>query len=126
MHMTRGRPQELPSSGCDTPPPAIRGRRRIFAKKLRSAHFINGSVGVLQNVELVVHDAAVRAHCSMLLVNGRHMSTHPASMRFLWLSCNCVRKNSSNVSCLRARPNHNGSPVSKLLTTVMNLVCLPK
>jgi hypothetical protein len=31
-----------------------------FAKELRSAHFIDGFVGVLQNVEFVVHDAAVR------------------------------------------------------------------
>jgi hypothetical protein len=32
-----------------------------FPKELRSAHFADGFVGVLQNVEFVVHDAAVRS-----------------------------------------------------------------
>ena len=30
------------------------------------------------------------------------------------------------LSCLRSCPNHKGSPVSQLLTTVMNFICLPK
>jgi hypothetical protein len=62
------------------------------------------------------------AHCSILLVNGRHISTQAVAMRFLWLSFSSVRKNSSSVSCLRSCPNHKGSPISKLLTTVMNLL----
>src|ERR1700719_723710 len=66
------------------------------------------------------------AHCSMLLVNGCHISTHAASTRFRCVALSCVRKNSSSVSCLRSGPNHKGSPVSKLLTTVMNFICLPK
>src|ERR1022692_4478859 len=61
----------------------------------------------------------------MLLVNGCHISTHAASIRFRCVAFSCVRKNSSSVSCLRSCPNHKGSPVSKLLTTVMNFICLP-
>ena len=45
--------------------------------------------------------------------------------RFRCVALSCVPKNSSSVSCLRSCPNHKGSPVSKLLTTVMNFICLP-
>src|SRR6266550_7032000 len=48
------------------------------------------------------------AHCSMLLLNGRYISTQAASMRFRWLSFSWVRKNSSSVSCLRSFPKPQG------------------
>ena len=49
----------------------------------------------------------------MLLVSGRHISTQAASIRSRCGALNCVRKNSSRVSCLRSWPNHKGSPVSE-------------
>src|ERR1022692_1876026 len=64
-------------------------------------------------------------HCSRLSRNGSHMSTHTASIPFRWRLVNSVRKYSSRVSFLRSRPNHNGSAVSRLHTTVRNLSFLP-
>src|ERR1019366_7826366 len=64
-------------------------------------------------------------HCSRLSRNGSHMSTHTASIPFRWRLVNSVRKYSSSVSFLRSFPNHNGSAVSRLHTTVRNLSPLP-
>src|SRR5580658_864671 len=66
------------------------------------------------------------AHSSMLFRNGTHMSTHAASIRFRCRLLNWLRKNSSSVSFLRSLPNHNGSAVSRLHTTVRNLPFLPR
>jgi len=38
---------------------------------------------------------------------------------------NCVRENSSSVSRFRSSPNQRGSPISRLLTTVMNWIFSP-
>ena len=38
----------------------------------------------------------------------------------------CLSKNSSSVSFFRSRPNHSGSPVSRLLTTVRNFCFFPR
>ena len=62
----------------------------------------------------------------MLNRNGSHMSTHAASIRWRCGFRNWLRKNSSSVSFLRVSPNHNGSPVSRLHTTVRNLSVLPR
>src|ERR1017187_1954550 len=62
----------------------------------------------------------------MLNRNGSHMSTQTASMRFLCRLTNSLRKNSSSVSFFRSLPNHSGSPVSRLHTTVRNLPFLPR
>src|SRR6266566_6114957 len=43
------------------------------------------------------------AHCSILLVNGRHISTQAAAMRFLWLSFSWVRKNGSEQEFVEAQ-----------------------
>lgn len=43
-----------------------------------------------------------------------------------WRALNCVPKNSSSVAFFRSRPNHSGSPLSKLLATAMNFVVFPK
>src|SRR3954454_11125159 len=59
-------------------------------------------------------------HSSMLRRNGFHMSTQHASIRWRRHRLNCVRKNSSSVSFFRSPPNHNGSPVSRLLTSVLS------
>src|ERR1035441_6547611 len=64
-------------------------------------------------------------HCSRLSRNGSHMSTHTASIPFRWRLVNSVRKYSSSVSFLRSFPNHNGSAVSRLHTTVRNLSRFP-
>src|ERR1039457_5025480 len=53
------------------------------------------------------------------------MSTHTASIPFRWRLVNSVRKYSSSVSFLRSFPNHNGSAVSRLHTTVRNLSRFP-
>src|ERR1035437_4424235 len=65
-------------------------------------------------------------HCSRLSRNGSHISTHTASIPFRWRLVNSVRKYSSSVSFLRSFPNHNGSAVSRLHTTVRNLSFLPR
>jgi hypothetical protein len=62
----------------------------------------------------------------MLSRNGSHMSTQAASMRLRCPLLNSVRKYSSNVSFFRSFPNHSGSPVSRLLTTVRNLSFFPR
>src|SRR5580658_3180262 len=48
------------------------------AEELGPPHFVHRSAGMLQNVKLVVHDPALRHHCSRLCRNGSHMSTHAA------------------------------------------------
>src|ERR1017187_3890872 len=48
-----------------------------------------------------------------------------ASIPFRWRLVNSVRKYSSSVSFLRSCPNHNGSAVSRLHTTVRNLSRFP-
>src|ERR1017187_10161019 len=53
------------------------------------------------------------------------MSTHTASIPLRWRLVNSVRKYSSSVSFLRSFPNHNGSAVSRLHTTVRNLSRFP-
>src|SRR5262249_56512851 len=63
---------------------------------------------------------------SMLDRNGSHISTHAASIRFRCRLTNWLRKKSSSVSFFRSLPNHNGSPVSRLHTTVRNLPCFPR
>src|SRR5215510_13768038 len=60
-------------------------------------------------------------HSSMLRRNGSHMPTHAASIRFRCRLTNWLRKKSSSVSFFRSLPNHSGSAVSKLHTTVRNL-----
>ena len=62
----------------------------------------------------------------MLSRNGSHISTHAAEIRVRWPALSSVRKNSSRVSFFRSRPNHTGSPLSGLLTTVMNFCFFPK
>src|SRR5229473_4578387 len=66
------------------------------------------------------------AHSSILSRNGSHISTQAASMRLRCPLLSCVLKYSSSVSFFRSRPNHSGSPVSRLLTTVTNFCCLPR
>ena len=71
----------------------------------RAPHFIDGLVGVLQDVELVVDDGAVR---SPLLNAGRVRLPHVHASRLDPLSLAClssVRKNPSRVSCFRSKPN---------------------
>src|ERR1700676_601296 len=62
----------------------------------------------------------------MLFRNGAHMSTQAASIRFRCRLLNWLRKNSSSVSFLRSLPNHSGSALSRLHTTVRNLPFLPR
>src|ERR1035437_1748767 len=62
----------------------------------------------------------------MLNRNGSHISTQTASIRFRCRLTNSLRKNSSSVSFFRSLPNHSGSPVSRLHTTVRNLPFLPR
>src|ERR1035438_7090037 len=62
----------------------------------------------------------------MLSRNGSHISTQTASIRFRCRLTNSLRKNSSSVSFFRSLPNHSGSPVSRLHTTVRNLPFLPR
>jgi hypothetical protein len=57
----------------------------------------------------------------MLSRNG-YISTQAASIRLRCPLLSCVRKNSSRVSFFRSLPNHTGSPDSRLLTTVRNLL----
>ena len=54
------------------------------------------------------------------------MSTHAAVIRIRCPALNSFRKNSSSVSFFRSRPNHNGSLLSRLLTTVMNFCFFPR
>jgi len=73
---------------------------------------------VLQNVKLVVDDAQFPAHCSMLLVKGAHI--HASRFHSFPLRGAQLRPEKLIEGFLFAvLPNHNGSPVSKLLTTVM-------
>src|SRR6266568_1173035 len=64
-------------------------------------------------------------HSWRLSRNGSHISTHAASIPFRCRLVNSLRKNASSVSFLRSLPNHSGSPLSRLHTTVRNLSCLP-
>src|SRR6516225_4304742 len=66
-----------------------------------------------------------RLHAGLSRRLRSHMSTHAASILFLCRLTNWVRKNSSSVSFFRSRPNHSGSPVSRLHTTVRNLSFFP-
>ncbi len=66
------------------------------------------------------------AHRSMLSRKGSHISTHAASMPALCRALNSVSKNSSRVSFFLSRPNHSGSPLSRLLATVRNFCFLPR
>src|SRR6266567_8747931 len=54
------------------------------------------------------------------------MSTHAASMPLRCRALNSSWKNSSKVSFFRSRPNHSGSPLSRLLATVRNFCFLPR
>src|SRR5580693_7361913 len=66
------------------------------------------------------------AHRSMLSRKGSHISTHAASIPALCRALNSVLKNSSRVSFFLSRPNHSGSPLSRLLATVRNFCFLPR
>src|ERR1700729_1110785 len=66
------------------------------------------------------------AHCSRLFRNGSHMSTHTASILFRRRLTNWLRKKLSSVSFFRSLPNHKGSAVSRLHTTVKNFPFLPR
>src|ERR1022692_3935116 len=76
-------------------------------------------------LRIIVESQPLGTHCSRLSRNGSHISTHTASIPFRWRLVNSVRKYSSSVSFLRSFPNHNGSAVSRLHTTVRNLSRFP-
>src|ERR1700674_5085821 len=57
----------------------------------------------------------------MLFVKACHISTQAAWIRDRWPRDSSSRKNVSSVVWRRSRPNHTGSPLSRLLTTVRNL-----
>src|SRR5712692_7496878 len=61
----------------------------------------------------------------MLFVKACHISTQAAWIRDRWPRDSSSRKNVSSVVWRRSRPNHTGSPLSRLLTTVRNLVRFP-
>jgi hypothetical protein len=65
------------------------------------------------------------AHCWILSRKGCHISTQAAVIRIRWRVFNWLTKNSSSVSFFRSGPNHRGSAVSRLLTTVMNFCFFP-
>ena len=54
------------------------------------------------------------------------MSTQAASIRLLCDDFSSFSKNSSSVSFFRPSPNHRGSPVSRLLITIMNFWLFPR
>jgi hypothetical protein len=87
---------------------ALTPHASALAEKFRPPHFIDGFVGVLQNVELVIHDPAV--HCPLgNTVSEWAPHIHARRRDALPLvALSCVRKNSSTVSCLRCCPNHKG------------------
>jgi hypothetical protein len=58
------------------------------------------------------------AHCWMLRRYGSHISTHAASIPRRCLALSSVWKYPSKLSFFRSRRNHNGSPVSRLHTTL--------
>src|SRR6516165_8955314 len=111
--------QILPSAQQQPPlPPDEPPLLWSLPEELRLSHLIDRIIGVLQDMELVVDDLALRHPLFNAFPNGSHMSTHAAAILFLCRLTSWVRKNSSSVSFFRSRPNHSGSPVSRLHTTV--------
>lgn len=62
----------------------------------------------------------------MLSRYGSHISTHAAVIRIRCRRLSACSKNSSSVSFFRSRPNHTGSALSRLLTTVRNFCFFPR
>jgi hypothetical protein len=97
-----------------------------FAKELCSAHFIDGFIGMLQNVEFVVDNAAVGGPL-LNAIGERPPHSYTSGLNSFPLSGTQLGSEKlieGFLLAILAEPQ--GLPVSKLLTTVMNFICLPK
>src|SRR5580700_8467595 len=100
--------------------------RSTRAKEFRPPDLGNGFVGVLHDVELVVDQATLR-NPLLQAQTIRLMHVHASrTNRTPLKSAQLLLEELIQRFFLPLRPNHSGSPVSRLLTTVRNFCFFPR